>query len=131
MREVKDVNDMNVMKDIRALLTDADPLQSEPGLSDADAERMRRVILSAPHEIESEQAFWPRALALAAVVILMVVGGTFVGGRLPPPEPNVAGESVALPTEAGERRQLQFATPGGTRIIWTLDPDFKLREVVP
>jgi hypothetical protein len=33
--------------------------------------------------------------------------------------------------DAGERRQVQFATPGGTRIIWTLDPEFKLPEVVP
>jgi hypothetical protein len=24
------------------------------------------------------------------------------------------------------RRQLQFATPGGTRIIWVFNPDFSL-----
>jgi hypothetical protein len=31
----------------------------------------------------------------------------------------------------GERRQLQFATPGGTRIIWTFDSDFSVRETMP
>ena len=30
-----------------------------------------------------------------------------------------------------ERRQLQFATPGGTRIIWTFDPDFSVKETDP
>jgi hypothetical protein len=119
------------MKDVRAVLTEADPLRREPGLSDADAARMRRVILSEPHQIESERAFWPRALAVAAVVALMIVGGTWVGGRLSPSDPDLTVESATVPDQAGERRQLQFATPGGTRIIWTLDPDFKMREVVP
>jgi hypothetical protein len=125
------VNLMKATKDIHALLTEADPLRTESGLSDADAERMRRVVLSAPQEIESGYALWPRAIAIAAVVVLMIVGGTIVGVRMPPSEPAGAGESVAIPEEAAERRQLQFATPGGTRIIWTLDPDFKLGEGVP
>jgi hypothetical protein len=29
-----------------------------------------------------------------------------------------------LPTALRERRQLQFASPGGTRIIWVFDSDF-------
>lgn len=121
---------MKAMKDIRTLLVEADPVRTEPGLSEADAERMRRVIVSAPRTIQREPAFWPRALAVAAAVVLMVAGGTFVGGRLPDPAPGVTETTVA-PAEAGERRQVQFATPGGTRIIWTLDPDFKMREALP
>jgi hypothetical protein len=118
------------MKDIRALLIEADPVRTEPGMSEANAERMRRVIVSAPPAIQSERAFWPRALAVAAAVVLMVVGGTFVGGKLSGPAPRLA-ETTTAPAEAGERRQVQFATPGGTRIIWTLDPDFKMREALP
>jgi hypothetical protein len=118
------------MRDIRALLTEADPLRTEPGLPEADAARMRRVMLSAPRAVKSEPAFRSPALALAAVVVVMVAGGTFVGGRLPAPEHHATG-AVAVPAAAGERRQVQFATPGGTRIIWTLDPDFKMREAMP
>ena len=41
-------------------------------------------------------------------------------------------ETIASPevfiAAAGERTQLHFSTPGGTRIIWTLDPAFQLKE---
>lgn len=33
---------------------------------------------------------------------------------------------VVPPTVAREPRTVQFTAPGGTRIIWTLDPDFRL-----
>ena len=33
---------------------------------------------------------------------------------------------IAAPVAARERRTVQFTAPGGTRIIWTLDPDFQL-----
>ena len=49
---------------------------------------------------------------------------------LPPPsvmaapaEPAVARAALR---EVRRARQIQFTAPGGTRIIWTLDPDFKL-----
>ena len=31
----------------------------------------------------------------------------------------------------GDRRQLQFATPGGTRIIWIFDQNLRLQESMP
>jgi hypothetical protein len=37
--------------------------------------------------------------------------------------------SAVAPAANAERRQVQFSTPGGTRVIWTLDPEFELREV--
>ena len=51
--------------------------------------------------------------------------------------PAAAGEPTALaaveespdvlpPTAARKPRTVQFTAPGGTRIIWTLDPDFEL-----
>jgi hypothetical protein len=33
--------------------------------------------------------------------------------------------------EEAERRQLQFVTPGGTRIIWTFNSEFELSETLP
>jgi hypothetical protein len=29
---------------------------------------------------------------------------------------------------AGQPTQVQFSTPGGTRIVWTIDPAFQLTE---
>lgn len=117
------------MKDMRALLTDADPLRGEPAMSDADAARMRRVVVSSGREAQAASGFWASALAVAAVVILMVVAGAVAGRRLPVREPSVPDEAAV--SEPAERRQVQFATPGGTRIIWTLDPEFQLKGVVP
>jgi hypothetical protein len=37
-----------------------------------------------------------------------------------------ASEPAAAPSQ--DLRHLQFATPGGTRIIWQFDPQFSLRE---
>jgi hypothetical protein len=36
--------------------------------------------------------------------------------------------SQPAPAPTQDLRQLQFATPGGTRIIWEFDPQFSLRE---
>ena len=35
-----------------------------------------------------------------------------------------ASASAQTALRLAERRQLQFATPGGTRIIWVFDPEF-------
>jgi hypothetical protein len=121
---------MNAVKEIRSLLQKADPLRSEPGLAGVDAERMRRAILGSSRESEPTRAFWSRAVAVAAVLALMVAAGTITGLKLPR-DSRVAGGTITRPTDAGERVQVQFATPGGTRIIWTLDPHFKLGEVAP
>lgn len=45
-------------------------------------------------------------------------------GRAPEPEPVVVAqaEPPAVPDVSGEQRQIQFSTPGGTRVIWVLNP---------
>jgi hypothetical protein len=121
---------MRESNDLRTRLAEADPLQREPALPDADTARMRRVILETPPAAEIERAFWPGALAVAGALALAIAGGIFIGdgNTSTPPE---SAATVQTPVDAGERRQVQFATPGGTRIIWTLDPEFKMPEVVP
>jgi hypothetical protein len=59
---------------------------------------------------------------LAASVGLSLAIGVGIGMRLP------ARERAAAPVQpqTSERRQIQFETPGGTRIIWVLNPDFSL-----
>ena len=118
------------MKDIRSLLEEADPLRHEPELSETDAARMRAVIVSAARQPVRSSPFWSGTFAVAAAVALIVVAGTRGERRLPNRVAVSEGEAIAQ-VAGGKRRQLQFSTPGGTRIIWTLDPEFQLREVKP
>ncbi len=77
-----------------------------------------------------------RPFAIAAVGALLVVVGTMTGHRVmvgPAPAP---GATEPLATIGGggadgDRRQLQFATPGGTRIIWIFDQNLRLQESMP
>lgn len=119
------------MRDIRSRLEEADPLRGDAGMSDADAARMRAVVLGATAELEPRVAWWPRAVAAAAGLALMVGVGSLAGRRTPASDARLAPQGAAAETVEGERRQVQFATPGGTRIIWTLDPSFKLGESLP
>jgi hypothetical protein len=123
--------DVGAQPRIRALLESADPLRSEPALRASDVERMRHAVLNAEKPPATVMTWWPRALAAAALVVLLVIAGT-IGSRDParPEQPGDAIKAVA-PADPAERRQLQFETPGGTRIIWTIDPDFKLEGAAP
>lgn len=115
------------MKDLHELLNAADPLRVEPPLSDADAQAMRRVVLSAVRRQQAMAMLWPGAVPVAALIVVMVVAGAAAGRRLPPPEPLPMKTAATLePNAETDRTQVQFATPGGTRIIWTLDPQFEL-----
>lgn len=122
---------MNTLRELLQQADPAGPLNHEPGLSTADVQAMRRAVLRAAVQPAPRPA-WPGALAVAAVVVVMVLAGAAAGRRLPPRETvpqQEAGAAGALSEE--ERRQVQFATPGGTRIIWTIDPNFHIREVMP
>lgn len=118
------------MKNLTSLLEAADPLRDEPTLAANDARVMRNRMLAA---IDSTPArFFPAALQVAAVVVVMLAVGAVAGQRLAVREPQSHQASGAAGQPLGtERRQVQFATPGGTRIIWTIDPNFQLKEVMP
>jgi hypothetical protein len=131
------------MKDLRSILKESDPLRHEPPLSEGDAARMRRAVVNAAGK-EHPAPLWRGALAFAAIVLLLVAVGRLAGpfdsrggnrSLRTAPAPRSAERTAphTAPAVAGqvERRQVQFATPGGTRIIWTLDPEFKIQEVVP
>jgi hypothetical protein len=118
------------MKNLRTLLEDADPLRAEPVLPMMDAREIRRTMLGAVETMRAR--FFPRALPVAALVVVMLVAGAAAGRRLSIREPlRTADGAGGATTDGGERRQVQFATPGGTRIIWTIDPNFHMREVMP
>ena len=112
------------MNNLRNLLENADPLRHEPGLEPADAQAMRRRMLAAASTMSI--VAWPRALPVAAVIVLMIAAGAVAGRRLNGSDPAAIRPAVAdASVDAHERRQVQFSTPGGTRIIWTIDPNFQ------
>jgi|RhiMetdeSRZDD1v2_1073273.scaffolds.fasta_scaffold12900_14 hypothetical protein len=111
------------MKAVNDLLREADPLNEDPGLSDVEVRVMRRAVVEAANERQAAGFFAYQPLAVGAVLVLMIAAGITTGRHLPSSRNSVSRPSSA-PTVAEERRQLQFATPGGTRIIWTFDPEF-------
>ena len=86
-------------------------------LSAEEAQRLRRSVVA-----EAASA----ALVLSTVTALP-------GAAAPPPgDLAVAGEiAPGAPEAGGGRQQLQFATPGGTRIIWVFDAEFEVKGTLP
>ena len=118
------------MNDLHTLLTAADPVADAPELPADEALAIRRVVLTAARAgrppAERRSAFVP----IAAVLIVVVAAGVALGWKMPE-RPVPAAIPDASLTAPAERRHVQFATPGGTRVIWTLDPEFELRGSTP
>lgn len=122
------------MTDWRAHLREAfgnsDVDNTGDNLLPADAALKMRCVVVAAVRADADVAFsWWNPLAVGAVLTLMVVSGVIAGRWMPA---SVDEHAVIIPSlpETGERRQVQFSTPGGTRIIWTIDPKFQLNEVI-
>jgi len=115
------------MNDLTSRLRDADPMRLEPGLPPETRDAMRRAIVAAAGGA-TRIPRWRQPLALAAMTVLAVGGAAlahrFAGDRdrTGSAEPRVAAVAAT---------QLQFRTPGGTRIIWTIDPAFQLGGNLP
>jgi hypothetical protein len=118
------------MNDLKTMLTGADPVADDPQLPADDALAMRRAVLSAARVQRPAAEPLSGFVPIAAVVIVTVAAGVALGRKLPD-RVDVAGRSGGAAQPPAERRQVQFATPGGTRIIWTIDPDFELRGLTP
>jgi hypothetical protein len=119
------------MKDLSSWLRAGDPAADEATMSEAQVEAMRRVVLEAVRRSHAPALAWHQPLAVAATVALTLVVGALAGPWAPimkDPPPRQEG-AVAQPGEPP--RQLQFATPGGTRIIWVFDAEFDLKETTP
>lgn len=118
------------MKTLADLMREGDPLTRDPGLSEAEASAIRRRVVSEAAGQPARRVAWRGAFAIAAAIALVIAGVTG-GRRLPPPSVASGGAAVADSARPAERRQLQFATPGGTRIIWTFDSEFSVKETNP
>jgi hypothetical protein len=118
------------MKDVKTVLREGDPAATDEGLSLEQVHALRRAMLNAARRPDVVRTPWQRPLAVAAMIALTVGAGIFTGQRLAQtPAGRLDSPAAAAPEEG--RRQLQFSTPGGTRIIWVFDPDFSVKETVP
>jgi hypothetical protein len=120
---------MGNLDQLNAALVGGDPVAREAGLSAAEVDAIRRAVVAAA-ERQAPVPLWPRPLFLMATLAATIVLGIVLGSGLPQREQRspaarlALSEPAASTTRATERRQLQFATPGGTRIIWVFDPEF-------
>jgi hypothetical protein len=117
------------MNDVGKWLRAADPLapgQREPELARDEAQAMRRAMLASLDERRMTTVLWPQPLAIAATIALTLASGVVLGRRLPALR-DAARDAPARDggAQVAEVRQLQFATPGGTRVIWVFNPDFE------
>ena len=94
-------------------------MTQEPGLSETEVEVMRRAIVTAASEARRAGRS-PRPATLTVALALTVVVGVFIRTLFEP-----AREQTSQP-QANEQRQLQFETPGGTRVVWVLNSKFDL-----
>ncbi len=123
------------MTDIRTLLQESDPL-GEPiaqheGLTADDAQAIRHAVLVAARDAAAAVPLWRRPLAFAAVATALTVISGIVGhrsGASTYDTPPVVADGAAGEVDC---RQLQFATPGGTRIIWIFDNNVRFQESMP
>jgi hypothetical protein len=122
------------MTDLTRLLQDADPVREDSQLGSDQAQRIRRTVLAALPEESQIRTPWHRPFALAAVALLFLALGTMAGHRAltrSVPTPPAADLAAVDGQSGGERRQLQFSTPGGTRVIWIFDDNLRLHESMP
>jgi hypothetical protein len=83
---------------------------------------MRRAVLSTA--ASSTHRFAGRRRAWAVAGALAVTAAAAGVSRWLPAHPNEAPPPSGVLVESATR-QLQFATPSGTRVIWVFNPDFQ------
>ena len=133
------------MTDWRTAMRDVVEQDAQDSLSTDAAQEMRRVVIAAAANSVTERSTssWMRPVFVAATAVAIIAVGVAAGLRLDLLEsyqrgsgktvPVVTGQpgSVSDGASAGEpNRQLQFLTPGGTRIIWVFNSDLDLKATL-
>jgi hypothetical protein len=109
-------------------------------LSPEKTQRLRRTIVAEAASAARLRRRWSLPFVLtagsltAASAALVLSTVTALPGATASPAGDlaVAGEiAPSAPDAGGGRQQLQFATPGGTRIIWVFDAEFEVKGTLP
>jgi hypothetical protein len=107
-------------EDLRERLRTTDPVAHEPSLSQTEVQTMRRTIVAAVSDTRHAGSWSARPAMLTMAVAVMLAIGVFIASIFEP----AREESTQL--QVNEQRQLQFETPGGTRVVWVLNSQFDL-----
>ena len=125
------------MTDWRAQVRDAVEDADRDSLPADTVRAMRETVVAAAREEHGDVAFfsWRRPLAIAGTLLLLIAVGITAGRRMdvaPSERPPVdAAAPSPIRPDGAARRQLQFSTPGGTRIIWVFNSDLDLKAAIP
>ena len=103
------------MKPLQELLKDGDPLAHEPGLDQMDARAMRRAVIAAADAASADRFTWRYAAAMTVMAAVMLAVIATVAQR---ERAQVDGSQTLAEFPPVE---MQFSTPGGTRVIWVFD----------
>lgn len=106
------------------VLREQDPI--EPLTADESAAIRRAVVVEA-RAAEASTAPVPRLapmFALGGALMAAVVAGVFVARAQPT-------SLRSGPSASGSVTEIQFATPGGTRVIWQFNKDFAIQGAHP
>ncbi|CAN5796893.1 hypothetical protein BH18ACI5_BH18ACI5_28110 [soil metagenome] len=111
-------------------VADVTPLNAE------ETEAIRTAMLSAAAEPSRTFAHEhsPAGTIIGGLLAVTVAAGVIAVRSVEGPAvPVRSPDAVAAPAgEPSERlKHLQFATPGGTRIIWQFDPQFSWEQTLP
>jgi hypothetical protein len=129
------------MKDWHSRLREGDP-GADAVMSAGDVRRIRAAVIAAARQAQVRQPLlWPRAFVVTAAALIMVCGSMLTmlqrtTRQIDNPVDAVlkvaanTAEDVA-DVSSGERQQLHFRTPGGTRIIWVFDSEFEVKGTLP
>lgn len=124
--------------DLNRLLSEGDPLTRDPALTHVERLVMRRTVLS--QVPERANSLWRQLSPALSVAVLLglalaiawrptfkdsTVAASGSPGEIEtsevefPPSPGIQRAGDAL-----ETRKIQFETPGGTLVVWVLNPNF-------
>jgi hypothetical protein len=126
------------MTDWRIRLRDADRALGSD-VEPETAQRLRRSVIVASRASVRAAGSWSRmfvataaTLALVCVVLLTALQGVPVTDDVASTTRDAEKAAVASVTDGpSDRQQLQFSTPGGTRIIWVFDSAFEVKGTLP
>ncbi len=129
------------MTDWRAQVREAVADADRDSLPDDAVRAMRHVVVAAARDEHGDVRRFScgRSLAVAATLLLLTAVGITAGRRmnlsLPVSEQPAMHDAMTDPTRPDDalrsHRQLQFSTPGGTRIIWVFNSDLDLKAAIP
>jgi hypothetical protein len=116
------------MNDLHSQLADGDPIVREGDLPSMDADRIRRAVSSARLDRRSTHRRGRFVAFAAATVIVALAGAMSVWTPFAHRDAGLPASGLShLADGETNLRQLQFSTPGGTRVFWTFHSHLETR----